>query len=207
MGTPTHTVSYAAGPNWIAGQPPEKQDLGEHFAYVERLFKSGMLLANGPTMDDFIGFYVYRTADAQEAASLVANDPAVKKGVLKLVDTATWEIMMDNLDAPVEGRKLYVVNYLPGPNWETGKAFQKQSKFEPTCGYLGAQFEQGQVLAAGPVSDERSRIIIAAADDNAAKDFMSRDPGVAAGQFKVEVKPWQAFNRQPANKSLATAQN
>ncbi|MGH9577916.1 MAG: YciI family protein, partial [Terriglobales bacterium] len=85
-------------------------------------------------------------------------------------------------------------------NWETGKAFQKQSKFELTIGYVDAQFKQGQVLAAGPVSDQRARIIIAAADDNAAKDFMSRDPGVAAGQFTVQVKPWQAFNRQSANR-------
>src|SRR4051812_6946220 len=56
---PLYALSYVAGPAWKKGRPPQEQDLAAHFAYVDRLFKDGVLVVNGLFGDEVRGLYVF----------------------------------------------------------------------------------------------------------------------------------------------------
>jgi uncharacterized protein YciI len=193
---PLQTVVLEGGPQWKVGEPPEKQDLASHFSYVKKLFGDGTLIANGPTMDDFRGLYVYKVKDRAELDQITNNDPALKSGVLKLVSVETWDLGIENMGASVGAEPLFVLHYLPGAKWRPNVAITKQEGFAKTIEYVTKYSEAGKVLAAGPVSDTKARVIMSAASAAAARAFADQDPGVLSGLIKIEVKPWAPLMRQ-----------
>lgn len=193
----TTTIIYAGGPAWVAGLPPEKQNLAGHFGWVQTHFQSGRLLANGPLLDEGKGFYLVR-GSIEDAMKLIAQDPGIQGGVIQADAVATWTLFFDNLGAQFsEPRVLYVANYRPGPAWQAGKPMLEQD-VSHHLGYVTELFKKGHLLAGGPVHEHQGRYIIAAADDTAARKIIADDPGVSSGLFRVELKPWQALNRQSA---------
>lgn len=195
---PLQTVIYEAGPSWKAGLPPEQQDLQGHFAYMGDLFKRGELVANGPTLDDFRGFYVFKGDQRSRIESIATQDPGVRNGVLKVVSIGAWNVGIENLGASIGSGKLYVLEYLPGSNWDAGKPLDGQKDFSKTIDYVTNRFKQGGVLAAGPVSDRQARVILVAGDDAEAQRFVANDPSTASGLFQIKIKPWMPFQRQAA---------
>lgn len=191
------TVFLTAGPNWKANEAPDKQDLGSHFAYTKQQFQKGTLVSYGPTLDDMRGMYLYKVSDRAQAEALVKADPGVASGVLKLVDIETWTPGIQNFNAPLAaGQQLFVLNYLPGKNFQTGVHIAKQNGFADTVGYVTKSFDAQQVLVAGPVSETKARVIMMGKDLASVQEFAARDPGVASGLLKIEVKPWTPFQRQ-----------
>jgi uncharacterized protein YciI len=191
------TVVLQAGPNWKQGEPPEKQDLAAHFAYTKQLFDKGTLIANGPTLDDFRGLYVYQLSERALVEAIVKSDPGLLNGVLSLVEIQTWTPGIENFNAPLPaGQQLFVLHYLPGKSWQAGTTITKQPGFGDTVAYVTKQFDLGMVLAAGPVSETKARVILIARDLAAAQGFAAQDPGVLSSVMKIEVKPWQPFQRQ-----------
>jgi uncharacterized protein len=64
----------------------EDHIVGEHFSYLERLTKQGVVLLAGRTLtDDYAGFgIIIFSADSQQAAEkIVRNDPAVAQRVMR----------------------------------------------------------------------------------------------------------------------------
>src|SRR5437868_1436478 len=141
-----YTVIYSGGPQWKANTPPDKQDLGGHFAYVQKLFDEGTLLANG-LLADGRGFYVFAVADPIRIESIAASDPGIDNGVLKVDAKAPWLLAFDNLSSPGVAR-LFVVDYRPGPGWRAKKPLMEQD-LGSHMQYVGKAFAAGALVVGG----------------------------------------------------------
>ncbi len=73
---------YSAGPAWKAGQPMGAQGLGPHGAYMSRLFKDGVVVGAGPSLDPAGGLAILKAKDMTEAKALLAADPAIQAGIM-----------------------------------------------------------------------------------------------------------------------------
>ena len=73
---------YRPGPRWLRGEPLDRQPLAAHWAYLEGLARAGRVAVAGPFLDAAAGLAVLRVADAEAAAAVLADDPAVRDGVL-----------------------------------------------------------------------------------------------------------------------------
>jgi uncharacterized protein YciI len=66
------------------------QGLGPHGMYMTKLFQEGVVMAGGPTTDpQGGGLAVVKAKDLAEAKALLANDPAIKAGIM-VADLQTW---------------------------------------------------------------------------------------------------------------------
>src|SRR5262245_9386981 len=73
------------GPKWTTMKPEERNAImRQHVGSVVSLLSSGKMAISGPFGDDtdLAGIFIFRTADAAEAKSLVDDDAAVKAGVM-----------------------------------------------------------------------------------------------------------------------------
>ncbi|QND55675.1 YciI family protein [Mesorhizobium huakuii] len=61
----------------------EREWMGEHGVFLNRLLDQGLIVAHGPVIDDTGGYGVslYQIADDQDIAALTSEDPIVKNGV------------------------------------------------------------------------------------------------------------------------------
>jgi uncharacterized protein YciI len=78
---PLFAVIYGPGPAWKPGLPMAQQDLRAHGGYIARLAAEGRVVAGGGWVGLDGGMALLRCADADEAARLLAADPAVTTGV------------------------------------------------------------------------------------------------------------------------------
>lgn len=80
------------GEKWTPESTPETQKVQEgHMANIQRLANEGKLLLAGPFGDDtsLRGIFVFKVATLEEAQALVATDPAVQAGRLR-VELHPW---------------------------------------------------------------------------------------------------------------------
>jgi uncharacterized protein YciI len=78
-------VIFRPGPNWIAGEPADRQDRAvmlPHLIRMRQLYDRGALIFGGPTRAGFGGMALMETTTSSEAADLMREDPAVVAGVL-----------------------------------------------------------------------------------------------------------------------------
>jgi len=188
-------VEYKAGPNWDEGKSPEEQNLGGHFQMVADKFAKKELLANGPTLDDFHGFYIFNVGNEDTVRSLIKSDQGLLSGVLQEVKVETWQLMMENLGADIGSKQLFVLNYNPGSAWEKNKTLMEQD-IAPHLQHVTEWYQNGNLLAGGAITDSQGKYIVAAAELSDVEDFVGSDPGVVDATFKVTIKPWAPFNRQ-----------
>jgi uncharacterized protein len=73
---------YRPGPRWVRGEPLDRQPLAAHRAYLEGLARVGRVAVAGPFLDVAAGLAVLRVVDQEAAAAVLADDPAVRDGVL-----------------------------------------------------------------------------------------------------------------------------
>lgn len=88
------SVVYAPGPNWLQGRPLREQPLQEHIQNLEFLLAKKVLVLAGPYMDAPGGEMVLQVARREDAEKIVANDPAVVKGIL-VPTIREWYIAFD----------------------------------------------------------------------------------------------------------------
>ncbi len=74
-------VIYRPGPAWKPGLPMAQQDLRAHGGYYAKLAAEGRVVAGGGWVGVDGGLAVLRCADADEAARVLAVDPAITSGV------------------------------------------------------------------------------------------------------------------------------
>ena len=77
-----YAAIYSPGQNWIRNRSVLDQPLNEHWDYMERLKKQGIVLLYGPFMDNTGAETVFRAQNDEEALMLVQADPAIQNGVL-----------------------------------------------------------------------------------------------------------------------------
>jgi uncharacterized protein YciI/ketosteroid isomerase-like protein len=95
----TYAFVYAAGPQWIAGRPVTEQNLSAHRAYIGELHAQGRLMCGGPFLDgEGGGFAVVRAASREEAAALLADDPAIKDGVFRASERRWYPVFDETAD-------------------------------------------------------------------------------------------------------------
>jgi uncharacterized protein YciI len=74
-------IVYSPGPHWLAGKAFWEQPLQAHGAYMHQLYTEGKLAMGGPFTDSQGGLAVLDVADQTEAQQIVADDPAVERGI------------------------------------------------------------------------------------------------------------------------------
>jgi len=190
-----HVVEYKTGPNWDANKAPEEQNLGGHLQMVSDKFDAKELLANGPTLDDFHGFYIFNVENEEAVRVILKSDQALLSGVLQEVKVEKWQLMMENLGADIGTKQLFILNYNPGTAWKQGKTLSEQDITEHKK-YVGNLFHNGEILAGGPVTDTLGRYIVAGTELTDIENMVKADPSVVANTFDVKIKPWAPFNRQ-----------
>jgi uncharacterized protein YciI len=195
---PLFALSYVAGPAWKRGEGPEAQDLNGHFAYVEDLFRRGILVLNGLYGDEIRGLYVFAAANEDQVRAIVGRDPGVLNGTLASDGVSRWLVMWDGLDRPLpENAGLYVLEYGPGPAWIRGRPPAHQNLKEH-FDYVSRMQDEGRLLAAGPIlGTEHGRYLIVASSKADAEAFVARDPGARSGVLApVSERPWRVVHRQ-----------
>ena len=75
---------FKVGPNRDQSQAEAEQIQREHLRYLFNLKSEGVLLINGPVIDDPVlkGVSIFNTTDKEEVKNLSDEDPAVKAGRL-----------------------------------------------------------------------------------------------------------------------------
>ena len=87
-----YAIIYRPGPAWVPGKLPDQQDLNDHIAYIQGLRAQRKLIQAGPFMSDNSEVTVIEVGSKAEARSIVAQDPAVIRGVLR-TELTLWNIV------------------------------------------------------------------------------------------------------------------
>ncbi len=75
---------YARGPEWLVGKTVLEQPLEAHFAYMERLQSSRILVLGGPFKDDEGALAILAAPNLAEAQLVFAADPAVVQKIFRV---------------------------------------------------------------------------------------------------------------------------
>ena len=87
----TFVAVYGHGPNWVNGKGSGGQPgIRDHADYMILLHMANKLKHGGPFMDGSGGMTVFLARDVDAAKAVVANDPAIKSGVMKLTMLRPW---------------------------------------------------------------------------------------------------------------------
>ncbi len=73
---------YTPGRAWLKDKPITAQPLNEHFAYMAKLETAKTLMLGGPFKDSSGAIGIIQAPTLREAEEIIANDPAVKDGVV-----------------------------------------------------------------------------------------------------------------------------
>lgn len=73
------------------GIPETEQRVAEHFAYLQKLHKEGILIIAGRFSEVLIGLAMIETRSREEALEIMKNDPAVKSGIFH-AELYPWRI-------------------------------------------------------------------------------------------------------------------
>lgn len=85
----------------------------------------------------------------------------------------------------------FLVVYEPGPAWRVGKPLREQPLKEHGQ-YMLSLYVRGTLVSAGPFTDDTGgAVVLAAADQTAARAIVMNDPAVTSGVFAYELHPWR----------------
>lgn len=91
-----------------------------------------------------------------------------------------------------EGLQPFAVEFRTGPAWQQDKPAQEQAHFRAHSANL-QRLRSAGLLVLGARLDERGFVVIAAADEAAARAEIDADPSVQAGVFRYQIAPLQVF--------------
>lgn len=93
-------LNYSRGPNWLDGQPLNRQPLGPHLAYLKGLYEKSVLVIGGPLAEAPGGVAVLQTDSPEEALAAAEADPGVVEEVLR-VQVLEWRpLVWERLSLP-----------------------------------------------------------------------------------------------------------
>lgn len=91
-----------------------------------------------------------------------------------------------------DGLKPFAVEFRTGPGWVADKPAQEQAQFREHSANLRRLREAGLLILGARIA-ERGFIVLAAADEAAARAEIERDPAVQAGVFQFALNPMAVF--------------
>lgn len=91
-------------------------------------------------------------------------------------------------------KSTFLVVYKPGPTWLPGKPLAGQPLKEHGS-YVLSLFSKGELKIGGPFSDDAGgAAVLYAADEDAARSILMKDPAVIEGVFIYELHPWRLID-------------
>lgn len=95
--TKTFLMFRNPGPAWMTGLPTRQQPLwDEHAAFMDRLYEQGRIILAGPYADCSRALVILEAQDAEDALSLLHDDPWVRAGILLPAEAIEWTIFLDS---------------------------------------------------------------------------------------------------------------
>ncbi len=86
-----YVVVHGHGPKWDKDKPVNRQPgIQDHARYMVKLFDAGKLKHGGPFLDGTGGMAVFLAPDDAAAQKVVADDPAIKSGIMKSTMLRPW---------------------------------------------------------------------------------------------------------------------
>lgn len=96
-------VDRPAGSEWVPGKGAREQPFwDEHAAFMDDLFRRGLIALGGPFLDDSGAMLVLRVADEAEARELLEPDPWCNDGrdIQGIGRIRLWTIFLDSHGRP-----------------------------------------------------------------------------------------------------------
>ncbi len=75
------------------GSPETEERVSEHFKYLQKLQKEGLLTMAGRFSEVLIGLVMIEASTKEEAMEIMNNDPAVKSGIFH-AELYPWRIAL-----------------------------------------------------------------------------------------------------------------
>jgi uncharacterized protein YciI len=86
-----YVLAMIPGPAWDTSRSLEEQDEWvEHSAYINQLIANGFVRLGGPVQSDEQVVLVVHATDEREINAILAEDPWVSTGVLRIGDVHPW---------------------------------------------------------------------------------------------------------------------
>lgn len=89
-------------------------------------------------------------------------------------------------------RPLYAVEITTGPRWDAALRPQDQPLFREHSAHLRQLRERGHLVTGARYAD-KGLVVLAAADEAAARALMDADPSMQAGTFRYVLHPYSVF--------------
>lgn len=102
-------------------------------------------------------------------------------------------MLLSNLAlAETTATRLFAIEFSTGPTWDAAKPPHEQAHFAEHSANL-QRLRKAEALRIGARLGERGLIVIAAADEAAAKAEIEQDPSVKAGVFVYQLNEFRVF--------------
>ncbi|HBB98851.1 MAG TPA: hypothetical protein DC054_26030 [Blastocatellia bacterium] len=188
------------GPKWDTTKEVERnQILHQHLRNVVSLLQSGKAVIAGPFGDDsdLAGIFVFRSASAEEAKTLVDADPSVKAGLF-VPEMHPWfsEDIFKKADMPLNMGMVYFGFLKKGPNRKEGddKIPEIQERQKAHIANIVRLAEAKKLVMAGPFGDDgelRGIFVFRVESLKEAQDLSATDPMIKIDRLRIELHPWQ----------------
>jgi uncharacterized protein YciI len=175
-----------------------------HLEYLRKLNAERKNLLYGPYTDggDPVGLAVFDVPDAEAARTLMASDPYVKSGALR-IEVKPWMgpkgwFKAPPVDDPTQPGALepFIFGILVrGPNRSQPQAEAEEIQ-KGHLAYMDSLYREGKLPMAGPFfedGDWRGVVVYRVKTVEDARELAAGDPAVKAGRLKIEVRPWMTL--------------
>ena len=195
------------GPSWSAERTPRTDSIqAGHMANIGRMHEAGLLVAAGPFErgQDRRGVFIFRADSIDRIRTLVAQDPAIAAGRLRM-DLYRWSAPpgigdLYRVRSAREGHtdsmyvlQLAVLRY--GPKWGGFEDTETMTDLGAHGMRLMGLFRDGRVATGGrfyPGGPDStiSGVLVFRADSATARALLTEDPAIKAGRFAAEWEKW-----------------
>lgn len=188
-----HMALLKPGPNFSSGG--EKLHDAE-MAHFEELVKSGKVVLGGPFTDkgEFLGLYVFRAKNAEEARAFAESSPGVKAGQLTYEMLPWWsEEVMKPAAMPMKFTRAYFAFLTRGDKWSPEKTSQSEELQKAHLANIVRLAEEKKLVVAGPFGGNnrlRGIFVFKVGSLEEAQELARTDPAVQAGRLALEIRPW-----------------
>lgn len=165
-------------------------------AYFEELLKSGKAVLGGllGESDEYLGLYVFRAKNAEEALVWAQASPSVKAGHLTVEMHPWWsEEVMKPAAMPLKFTQAYLAFLVRGDKWTPERTPQTEEIQRAHLANINRLAEMKKLVVAGPFGDNgrlRGIFVFKVGSLAEAKELANTDPAVQAGRLALLVYPW-----------------
>ena len=188
-----HMGRYVLGLLWRGDQwTPERNARTDslqagHMANMQRRYEEGWLVGAGPVLDpasSLRGLFIFKADSVAQVIPLVATDPAIASGRLR-IDLYSW------WSRPGIGED-YKRARRANPAMKDSMVRYVLGLVEPSRTKGESMFGGTRMILSGTWLDERHRelVVFDTADTAQARSWASSDPRVRDGSVRVELRPW-----------------